>query len=86
MKQIILAAMLPLSCAQVAYSECVRGDKQILEDIAAHNNAILVGELHGTKEMPQEFLRIVEQLSKGAENVVVALKHRAANLKHILRP
>ena len=72
--------VLYLTSSSFAYAECLPGESYTLEQIASQNRAILVGELHGTDEMPREFLRIVEQLSANADNIVIALEFRQPKL------
>lgn len=75
LKSILTIALLPLCSASIAHSECEPGMRVSLEEIGDQNQAVLVGELHGTKEMPAEFLRVVERLSMRKSKVVVALEY-----------
>lgn len=75
LKSILTTAFLPLCFASIAHGDCEPGGQYTIDEIGAQNKAILVGELHGTKEMPNEFLRIVEHLSVGRGKVVVALEY-----------
>lgn len=76
MLKLPLTAVLFLWClTTVAYSECEPEMEFSLEKIGKQNQAVLVGELHGTKQMPAEFLRIAEELSVGKTRVVVALEY-----------
>lgn len=74
---IFILGWLLSACNGIAADECNSGQPYSLSQIATQNRAILVGELHGTEEMPAEFLRIVEELTGQRSNIVVAVEYPA---------
>ena len=54
--------------------QCLIGDEHSFETLLKHHRAILVGELHGTAEMPAAFGDIVEKAVANGRRVAVALE------------
>lgn len=60
-----------------AHHDCVPASATKINDLAENHRAILVGELHGTNEMPAAFLRVVEEATFSGRSIVIAIEHKA---------
>ena len=54
--------------------ECLIGDETSFQTLLKNHRAVLVGELHGTAEMPSAFGEMVEQAAADGRRVAVALE------------
>ena len=54
--------------------QCLIGDEVAFETLLKHHRAILVGEIHGTAEMPVAFGDMVEQAVADGRRVAVAME------------
>lgn len=78
MKLLFYAALFfGIHASAYAHHECTPEEPASIFELADDHRAILIGELHGTKEMPAAFLHIVDELTEVERSVVIAIEHKA---------
>jgi len=55
-------------------AQCEEGSITAIENLINQHNAILVGETHGTAEMPATFTNIVTKATQSKTNIIIALE------------
>ena len=71
------------ACPTYAHHECAPARATSINTLAETHRAILVGELHGTNEMPAAFLDVVDRASSSGRSIVVAIEHKAVRQNQI---
>ena len=79
---VVLGLALPVNAemqevTEPAQAMCPEGQSVSIETLAGTHKAILFGEYHGTREMPEVFGDMVGEAAAGGRRVVVALEYRA---------
>lgn len=73
----LLLSALVCSFPAHAHHDCAPASATTINELAENHRAILVGELHGTKEMPAAFLSVVDDATYSGRSVVIAIEHKA---------